>query len=1405
MSFQNNINLIDNAFALYKKYYLLHIFNNNVSRENKGFNVNDGSKSLIEIINDHISNLKAGINQTDIQVDIDKTNYNIHIDLTDIHKPKVNFKDLVYTEPLTNKEFSKYRSDDLPGLLEGNELFLERDKKGNYNFATTIKVDNVDYQIGGQKIDLYLVHIKNLYEQIRYYSNPKANYQQLIPMATGSGKSFTSAMTFMQNALTGKNSIFAVPTVRDKDQLEKDFKRLVPEELLTKMQSEGKLHFYTHEELLQKQFEALSKASEEDRANTVISIDESHKAMRIKLYKERVKELSALYPKSMVFLTATPTKDDFELAGNKPLAVQSLKDKIESGVSVATKIGTKKTKEPIREWLKTRPSEKGVKNKLKQFGQSVVNKVVDGFVKAHESPAHEYANYSLASAQIREKDDPYFYQIQDLKNPADITNGLMFNVQLAIARRKQLISVNGYEDIINLNLISNSNMENPFEDGNRTMSRMPYYNTFGFGMSNLDLEYDKEREDNQKKIRKGYFVEFLTANTKMHEIEILDYITRNIDYESDVKEMNEYKVYHGMIDLTLKFLTDQDLITINQKRFNNLKGLTTECFEALSKLNNTALHQKIKNYLKKNDIKGPLQDEIAKELQNSIDRMREISKNRSDVGKETFVQNFTMSKKLHEEFDEITKSELPKYKTVYFFDKDIKKGEMSFEKDTVFNGLTEKNFTLSEPGTDEEKIAANRKLGFMELIDDNTRQYYYKIEKENKLNNLDRQSAVGLYKLGLIPTLASNELRTAFNDLDTHSHFLLASNESDESLKPDELTQAAGRTRGKDPTVIPEFGLFIHKNIKKVFPVKKLNDGDYFSSLFKFGKIYHKQALKNLANHIFDLVNDEYAKHLNNEDNSLDTKGIEKKCIDIFMDEYEKLYNENNHDLEKTKKEFISIMQELDTGLRFYDKKLRSNFKLEGLFTKICMLIFPLIRLLCYYFPFSLRGVYNKMIKEMDVILNDKSMQNLGALEDLTNDDDQKKSIKYTYAFIVKNYPFNDLLKVAITGKVTADLFIDKAKIIEKVIKDATEKKLIEIMPQITKFESFLQLYINNLSSLNLMDVDQLKQDFLEKLKVTIDENDDFYKFISDYINKNIKGLHLNDINSLDTFQSNLANEIKIWAENKAQSEITPDYLNKLLTTHTYPLLTSPAYKNCLKEIQKLYKNRNDKDFKNLIYCMNPQMETENAKKLIDVLINIKSEDDFKKFIIVYTNNASSIEEKFKKLHEDLEFVGKLFKEILKTVAFSQGTDELGKHGGTKPALCCKYMEITNGEGLPTLDYTGLARLAKGIEERFGPYTTMAKILPKIADVHSISQKDKAKNMKTIADSVVKNFEKGLKGKKLDPKEGKSESNDVASGLGALKQVKNTDELQKNVGKPNEFYLNAIDAFRDHLHDKTKK
>ena len=61
---------------------------------------------------------------------------------------------------------------------------------------------------------------------------------------------------------------------------------------------------------------------------------------------------------------------------------------------------------------------------------------------------------------------------------------------------------------------------------------------------------------------------------------------------------------------------------------------------------------------------------------------------------------------------------------------------------------------------------------------------------------------------------------------------------------------------------------------------------------------------------------------------------------------------------------------------------------------------------------------------------------------------------------------------------------------------------------------------------------------------------------------------------------------------------------------------------------------------------------------------------------------------------------------------------------------------------------------------------------------------------------MVKNFEKGLKGKKLDPKEGKSESNDVASALGALQEVKSTDELKNEKGAPGAFFLNEIEGLK---------
>jgi hypothetical protein len=240
--------------AVYEGYVFLSLADKDT------WNINGHKQSLQH----YFSNLVAQKEKNEINTTLNIEGIDFLLRLTkqdDIWHVEITITD---SNTLQMKELNEYTPVDWTTLSQKYAIELRFDSKiQEYVFVVNLKTPSeTTITLGGpEKIKLYYLHLNNLFNM--YSAALSGQNHLLITMATGSGKSFTQALWFLVMYLSKYNCVFCVPREDLKQQLKKDFERLLPGELMDQMALDPHLPphqdgisdqaFYrilTHEELL---------------------------------------------------------------------------------------------------------------------------------------------------------------------------------------------------------------------------------------------------------------------------------------------------------------------------------------------------------------------------------------------------------------------------------------------------------------------------------------------------------------------------------------------------------------------------------------------------------------------------------------------------------------------------------------------------------------------------------------------------------------------------------------------------------------------------------------------------------------------------------------------------------------------------------------------------------------------------------------------------------------------------------------------------------------------------------------------------------------------------------------------------------------------------------------------------
>ena len=237
--------------------------------------------------------------------------------------------------------------------------------------------------------------------------------------------------------------------------------------------------------------------------------------------------------------------------------------------------------------------------------------------------------------------------------------------------------------------------------------------------------------------------------------------------------------------------------------------------------------------------------------------------------------------------------------------------------------------------------------------------YQNLLEEENDYHALCR--------MGLVGNDVNPSKVQGYNDINLQHVGMLIDPTSTDLNKPAQLIQAPGRLRCLNSNRHSTF--FCYSSGELSFDINLLKEGDYIDAYNKsVVRLSNQQAYGNkLATEIIDYINQEI-KSLKRIDDLAD------QSIQIALDSFIEVYNTNEHDFNKSKKEFIDVLKHAQRKLNNYEKELRDNYggTLLIMLKNAFITVIYLLNRFMYYL--ETRDTYNSFLKKVNELKNDRNV-----------------------------------------------------------------------------------------------------------------------------------------------------------------------------------------------------------------------------------------------------------------------------------------------------------------------------------------------------------------------------------------------------------------------------------------------
>lgn len=999
---------------------------------------------------------------------------------------EVNINNLDERLPTSLEPIQQYRADDFLNFCQKYPLKVSQNNLGDLKFSIDVNINEKHLTLGGkEKLDLYQLHLSNLYTILTRFEDDNANLNMLVSMATGSGKSFTQALWFLVQHLADNSCFFAVSNESLVAQLKRDFERLLPtaitQHLFTHRPNEAiplnqipQWGIMSHTNLLQTQWSFL-QAKETQNSELFLCIDEEHLATEEELYNDRIQLLIENFP--AMLLSATPSEAAYQICNGQPVASLSRQEKEELGIAKAATFIEAKTQGVI---TKNRNI-----SSLTMKEKHTLN-FVDSIEEERLSPAHEYVDQSETAIIQRKKSDPFY---EHPSNHEKIRRFMRWNIQSSVGE-KALILTDRHDPVINLNLLSKGSKRNPYRNGNR-VDRRNVYQFFNLGEvldDNYFVHYERAKID----WRSQQFDKALEENyPDISENDRHDIIDEHIDF-SDTPRYMEYRVLHGLIDNTLSYLLKIDNNQLDYERFQRFDTLCASVREQLGTLPRLGAHlhdEEITNTIQDLLRKDNLPINIAHEIANTMVQLLNLMDQQNEGNLKLIIDNWQLDKKLHALFPKHSykpeqhaiASFLEKYKTIFLVN-GLEKSPSGIESNRPFFNLSE-----SFLDQDSDEVKANErlrhKLSTLEALDNTVDQAVYNpnyCPVEYTPDVIDT-----LFRKGLIGTYITSEKVIGFNDVNLNHLCMLVDDPEDPMNSPEHIVQGSGRNRGLNPAREPFFYLINDAQTPVGLPTNVLEKKDYFPDFFTAQKEHHKKLTQGLGAKIADQIK-HYIESQIQPDGKLHTNDFKLKLNDIILTEFEKVYKKNHFDFNKSRKVFSTALAEVYQSIYAHSEQIKNTHTLSG----SARVVAAILNFLCtLYYKLSIAWSY------LSFVVASKK------IGDLKNEN--------TYTHIVRNFNYKELITTTIPMKKWSEYLKDD---IEKTFKFALEEhpdeyihsELAQELNELFKQDisnKFIRYIGTNEQQLFLLELIRRKDNWLKQgLSYLKDENltiDDYFSIIN--------------------------------------------------------------------------------------------------------------------------------------------------------------------------------------------------------------------------------------------------------------------------------------------------------------------
>jgi len=827
------------------------------------------------------------------------------------------------------KKLAEYQQDEKIDLICSHEMVFSKNAADKFVAGVIVRKNKDDFFIvgGPGKVDLYRDHLIVL-SNVHQYLVDGNDASMLIALTTGAGKTFVQALWLLVLYASNVNGIFALPNNLI-PQFKLDLKKLLPDEIvnqaftllanakfdntqaivaLNNMANELEQPTFiiaSYESILDKYFSEVMATT-----NTIISFDEQHLVVEQEIRKIKLREISQRM--MQMLLTATPDKATYDMCDRNPVAYLSSKDKEKAGHGAFPKIHMLKAKN-FDDIAADLP---GTLTSMDKFYASIVDAI---------EPQRSSAAHTLLDSILN--DDPMKYVLDSANPKRD-----RWNYQPPLSRKSLTICYDS-DELINLNhFIFNADeygLEHPevYRNGN-LYPRDRIFNSLLLKDKNTDEKITRAARKAKRAARKAR-------------------VESGYGPSYSVLEQLDHVVFSGIIDDLLSMVTGLSLIELNAKRKANLLDINT-LIDTLDELESDP--QFVAKYTErltyhsngteeqKRGIDACGAERIAKLMLAILKRLKTLRTELHDAPEAAaqFITNSTLSDNgvrdailADENVSGLFAEHVNLFRVVYLIE-GLVDSETSIADSVPFCGFTEESVVMRNADMSANSLAKVREHSIFEEMD------VYLEERQFTPNYLDKENVTEVitdnyFKRGYIGMYVTNKKTEGFSDVNLHTEFSIVPTQADKNNAPRPIFQGFGRLRALDATMLPLYFNAVGRDVQLSFDLRLLNrEGNYYGEFIDAQENFNSWALPSMAEELAKQIRQILHANMNMHDElniEAYSDAVQLHVLNIFR----VIYNDNAHDLERSKEDLKLVLKLVGADLKKQAKKLQTPYKMTGL------------------------------------------------------------------------------------------------------------------------------------------------------------------------------------------------------------------------------------------------------------------------------------------------------------------------------------------------------------------------------------------------------------------------------------------------------------------------------------------